>query len=249
MGGPRWLFICCDGWGLGHVARMIGLARKIRKRQPDGEFLFLTDNEASFLIWQEGFASVKLPCVEFFRTKDTRTIDGAINADVVRSVIKPVIRAFRPDVIVVDTFPFGTRNEYALLQHFRGRKVLVYAEHGESQRNPNFEIAVRSFDLILLPYVEGGVDLLLPRGLRAMWVGPVLVRSRADSVPRDVARARLGLPADGRVCFVCFGGGGDPEYNKLVDWVLSGADRFPDWIFAVHDAVYFPRPWWRRIRC
>ncbi len=233
MGGRRWLFICCDGCGLGHVARMIGLARNIRRRQPDGEFLFLTHNEASFLIWQEGFASVKLPCFEHFRTKDTRTIDLEISADVMRSVIKPVITAYRADVIVVDTFPFGVRNEYALLQHFRGRKVLVYAEHGESKHNPYFDIAVRSFHLILLPYVEGEVDLSLPRDLRAMWVGPIMPRSWADSVPRDLARARLGLPADGRVCFVCFGGGGDPEYNKLVDWVLSVADRFPDWIFAV----------------
>ncbi len=233
MGGRRWLFICCDGWGLGHVARMIGLARNIRRRQPDAEFLFLTDNEASFLIWQEGFASVKLPCFEFFREKGARAIKMEINDDVVRSVVRPVINAYRPDVIVVDTFPFGYRNEYASLQFFRGRKVLLYREVGESKRNRLFEIGVRSFDLILLPYVQGGVELSLPRGLRATWVGPILVRSRADLVPRDVARARLGLPAEGRVCFVCFGGGGDPAYTRLVDWVLSAADRFPDWIFAV----------------
>jgi predicted glycosyltransferase len=233
MGGRRWLFICCDGWGLGHVARMIGLARNIRQRQPDGEFLFLTDNEASFLIWQEGFASVKLPCFEFFRKEDTRAIEFGINEDVARSVVGPVITAYRPDVVVVDTYPFGYRNEYASLQFFRGRKVLVYAEHRESKRNRLYEIGVRSYNLILLPYVSGEVELLLPRGLRVTWVGPILPRSRADSVPRDVARARLGLPAEGRVCFICFGGGGDPTYTRLVDWVLSVANRFPDWIFAV----------------
>ncbi len=233
MGGRRWLFICCDGFGLGHVARMIGLARNIRKRQPDGEFLFLTDNEASFLIWQEGFASVKLPCFEFFREMGKRAIESEINEDIARSVVGPVITAYRPDVIVVDTFPFGYRNEYASLQFFRGRKVLLYREVGESKRNRLYEIGVRSFDLILLPYVQGGVDPSLPRGLRAPWVGPILVRSRADSLPQDVARARLGLPAEGRVCYLCFGGGGDPSYTRLVDWALSVADRFPDWIFAV----------------
>lgn len=233
MGGLRWLFICCDGWGLGHVARMIGLARNIRRRQPDAEFLFLTDNEASFLIWQEGFASVKLPCFEFFRKKDARAINLEINEEVARSVVGPVITAYRPDVVVVDTFPFGYRNEYASLRDFMGRKVLLYREVGESKRNRLFEIGVRSFDLILLPYVQGGVDLSLPRGLRAMWVGPIMPRSRADSVPKDVARARLGLPAEGRVCYVCFGGGGDPAYTRLVDWALSVADRFPDWVFGV----------------
>ncbi len=171
MGGLRWLFICCDGWGLGHVARLIGLARNIRKRQPDGEFLFLTDSEASILIWQEGFASVKLPCYEFPKM-GTRVIGSAINEDVVRSVVGPVITAYRPDVVVADTFPFGYRNEYASLQFFRGRKVLLYREVGESKRNRLYEIGVRSFDLILLPYVQGGVDPSLPRGLRAPWVGP-----------------------------------------------------------------------------
>ncbi len=242
MGGRRWLFICCDGFGLGHVARMIGLARNIRRRQPDAGFLFLTDNEASFLIWQEGYASVKLPCFEFFRKKGERALESEISGDIARSVVRPVITAFRPDVVVVDTFPFGYRNEYAFLREFKGRKVLLYREVRESKRNPLFEVAVRSFDLILLPYVGGAVDLSLPHGLRATWVGPILARSRADSVPRDVARARLGLPAEGRVCYLCFGGGGDPSYRRLMDWALSVADRFPDWIFAVPDPPLLTGP-------
>ena len=55
MAAQRFLIYAPNGFGLGHIVRQLALARQIRKRDPRAELLFLTDCEASHLIWREGF--------------------------------------------------------------------------------------------------------------------------------------------------------------------------------------------------
>ena len=57
----KFLLSAINGVGLGHVARLLAVARELRRRVTEAEFHFLTSSEASSVIWQEGFASVKIP--------------------------------------------------------------------------------------------------------------------------------------------------------------------------------------------
>ena len=189
----RWLFSCCNGWGLGHVARMIGLARRIRERQPDGHFLFLTNSEVPHLFWKEGFASVKMPSFEFYRQDEDRNLAMKIADDVVKALPRSVLSSFRPDAVIMDTFPWGQRLEFSLLKDYPGKKILLHREVSERRWNPHYEAAVKSYELVLLPFLKDDHPLTLPQSTTARWVGPIMPRSRTDLLPREEARARLGI--------------------------------------------------------
>ena len=89
----RWLLVAQDGWGLGHVSRQIGLARKVRARRPETDFLFLTYSEAAHLIWREGFASLKLPGDEWFRPPDQYALSPGSRTWLVNGVLATAVSA------------------------------------------------------------------------------------------------------------------------------------------------------------
>ena len=241
----RWLLFAPDGWGLGHVSRQIGLAREIRRRQPDHEFLFLTYSDATHLISREGFPSLKIPDVDRLKQPDDRIISDENQLRIAHPVINACAAGYRPHAIIIDTYPRGPYGELWALLVYPAFRFFVAEDH-KRFRQPNFQEALAQFHIVLVPYQEGEVNLPIPRGPKTEWVGPILVRSREDALPRAEARSRLGLPVDGRVCLVTFGGGGNPTYAEVEAWAVELAPAYPHWTFALagppflSDVVHYP---------
>ena len=103
------LFYAVNGLGIGHVTRLLAIARQVRKLRPDIELLFLTSSEADSIIYQEGFAAVKVPS-KTIRTK-TKLSKKTFNK-LIQLVTWNVISAFSPSLMVVDTFPAGNLQEF-----------------------------------------------------------------------------------------------------------------------------------------
>ena len=242
----RWLLFAQDGWGLGHVSRQIALARELRRRQPDHEFLFLTYSDATHLMTREGFPSLKIPEVDWLKRPDERIISDDNQFRIAHTVINACVAGYRPHAIITDAYPIGRYGELMALLVYPAFRFFVARENTRF-RQPQFQEALARFHVVLAPYREGEVDLPIPQGPEMEWVGPILVRSREDALPRAEARSRLGLPVDGRVCLVTFGGGGNPQYAELEAWALNLAPAYPHWTFALagppllSDVVHYPR--------
>ena len=228
----RWLLFALDGWGLGHVSRQIALAREIRRRQPDHEFLFLTSSDATHLISREGFPSLKIPERDWLKRPDERIISDENLVRITHPVVKACAAGYQPHAIIIDTYPRGLFGELWPLLAYPAFRFFV-ARENKSFREPKIQEALARYHMVLVPYREGEVDLPIPRGPKMEWVGPILVRSREDALPRAEARSRLALPADGRVCLISFGGGGNPQYAELEAWAVELADAYPQWTFAL----------------
>lgn len=226
----RWLFYAVNGLGLGHLTRLVGLARQIRQRSPEAQFLFLTTSEAEWLLWQEGFASVKVPSLTACRRSGLR---HSTYSCLLHTVVVNTIAAFRPHVLVVDTFPAGSGQELLPVLRWDGRQVFIYREQRSSIcQDAWFQNVLKLYDLILIPHHPPEVSLPLPEEVPAEWVGSMLIRSKTESLSRQEARQRLQLPLEGSLLYVGFGGGGDPEYEQLRHWVLEQAAHFPQWHFV-----------------
>ncbi|MDJ0863837.1 MAG: glycosyltransferase [Gammaproteobacteria bacterium] len=226
----RWLFYATNGFGLGHIARTLAIGSALRRRMPEAEYLFLTNSEASNLLWDEGFASVKCPSQESGRVcgLDRDTVRWLNHVTAVNTVA-----AYRPDVLVVDSFPIGWTGDLRSLLPFQKHRVFIYREKKPAlAMHPELRKFLERYDLVLSTHARDEIELPALKKARIESVGPVVMRSREDALPREQARARLGLPADGLVIYVGFGGGGDKEYNKLVTWILKHAEAFSDYTFA-----------------
>lgn len=233
----RVLFYASNGHGLGHLMRTMGIARAMRRMRPSIEFLFVTNSEACHLAWRDDFPTVKLLSLpaDFAAWPETRKEwIRTFNGDLVQAAV----RGFDPDLAVVDFFPLGMSRELVPLVGHRSVKVFVARERNP-QRPPDpgyIDTVRRLYDLVIVPHDELEQSAFLPAGKPVRCVGAIMVRSRDEALPRDKARTRVGLPRDGFLVYVGFGGGGRRDYDQALAWVLSHADGFPDWTFVV------PRP-------
>lgn len=239
----RMLLVAQDSWGLGHVARQLGLARELRRRNPEAELLFLTYSDATQLIATEGFPSIKLPYLLSMR-------DGAQSEEasqrwfrMISAVVHGLVTGYQPTTIIVDTFPIGLFGELQALLDLSCPKFLIAREVRNAPEHWQYEQSLPRFDALFAPYAEGEVELPFQEHAATHWVGPVLIRTRKDLLPRIEARRRLGLPPEGRCCYVSFGGGGNEFHAKLEDWVFQLVGQFPDWrfVFAAPPLLKGPR--------
>src|SRR5258708_39231106 len=60
---------------------------------------------------------------------------------------------------------------------------------------------------------------------RVSYVGPVMLRERAESMPRDEARALLGVPGGATAVYVSAGGGGDPDAERTLHATVDALVR------------------------
>lgn len=214
MAVPRLAYYAVNGLGLGHVTRMLAVARAVHRLAPASEQLFLTSSEADHVIYREGFAAVKLP------SKTIREACGLRKGSylkLVQTVTWNTLAAFDPDVLVVDTFPTGSFEELLPVLRWRQKNVFIFREQRpEAAEAQWLQAALRLYDLVLVPHDTVTQAGRVPEPDKARAVGPILIREPHELPSREEARRRLGLPADQTLLYAAFGGGGDPEASRAL---------------------------------
>lgn len=131
---PQILFYAVNGLGLGHVTRLLAIARKVRVRVPDAEIVFLTSSEAEDVIFREGFAAFKVPSKSI--RAEGRLRSGTY-ARMLQTISLNLLASFHPHILVVDTFPAGAIEELLPVLRWELRRVFVYrAQRPEVARGP-----------------------------------------------------------------------------------------------------------------
>ncbi len=228
---PRILFYAVNGLGLGHVTRLLAIARKLRDRLQEAEILFLTSSEAEDVIYREGFAAFKVPS----KTIRVQTrLRPSTYSRMVQTVTLNVLAGFHPHVLVVDTFPAGAIQELLPVLRWDGIKVFVYrAQRPETANSPLVQNCLQLYDLAIVPHREGEEEAPMPAGLRSVWTGAIVIRDLEEEKPRKEARELLGLPEDVPVCYVTFGGGGDAEMDAALTASVEALSSVADLHLAV----------------
>lgn len=205
----RVAFYAVNGLGLGHVTRLLSIARALRRLVPGVEVLFLTSSEADGVIYREGFAAVKLP---------SKTIREEVGLDkrrylkLAQTVTWNTLSAFEPDVLVVDTYPTGSFEELIPVLRWKQKSVFVFREQREEAASAALmQATLPLYDAIIVPHADARVVGPVPEPAKLRAVGPILIRERAELPTADEARRRLGVGAEERLVYASFGGGGDPE--------------------------------------
>jgi UDP-N-acetylglucosamine--N-acetylmuramyl-(pentapeptide) pyrophosphoryl-undecaprenol N-acetylglucosamine transferase len=222
----RILFYAVDGLGLGHVTRLLGIARQVRAQRLDVQCLFLTASEAGEVIYKEGFPAFKVPS----RTaRATAALEPARYARTVQSVTWSLVSAFDPHILVVDTFPAGSVQELLPLLRWNMTKVFVFRAQREGYAaDPYLQSTLRLYQQVIVPHLPGECVVPVPEGVPSCWTGPILLRERSDALPRAAARERLRLAGgDDPWVLIAFGGGGDAEGRQLAARCAALQARLP----------------------
>jgi hypothetical protein len=143
---------------------------------------------------------------------DIVALDPGLTVGAARQQVARHIEAAGANCLIVDTFPRGLGGELVEpLESFSGTKVFVARDLNPQYADAaGLEAFVRSYyDLVLNPGEMGTGHVTAP------W----LVRSRDEQLPRDRARAQLGLNGDQPCVVVC--GAGNREELKWYGAVVS----------------------------
>ena len=216
---PRILFYAVNGLGLGHVTRLLAIARKIREQAPDAEIVFFTSSEAEDVVFREGFSAFKVP------SRTLRLSSGlspGTYSRMLQTITLNLIAAFRPNLMVVDTFPAGAIQELLPVLRWGSRNIFVFrAQRPDAANSLLMQNSLRLYHLVVVPHSSGEEVVPLPEGVDNIWTGPILVRDRTEAICRKEARRLLGLPMDRPTLYITFGGGGDVDMENSMQLAIQ----------------------------
>ncbi len=246
----RVLCYAVNGLGLGHITRLVSIAREMRRLawllDLPVEIAFLTTSEGDSIASLHDFPAFKIPS----RAVATRAgFEAGRYRKLAKQWVWNAVGLFAPDLFLVDTFPGGVFDELVDVLDFGQKNVFVYRAVRPSQaKNAMFQSALRAYDLILKPGESGetGNDSPVPGDIehRVVPIGTILIRSRGEMLSRSAARETLGLPQIGDCVYVSVGGGGDRDAESQYGMLTGLAERFPlaRFVFGA-GALYLGREW------
>lgn len=240
----RVVFYAVNGTGVGHLVRLLSIARWMRRYaavlDTPLEAWFLTSSEADAIVFAEGFAAFKIPSKTI--VADAR-LDRRAYLALAKQFVWHTLGLLRPDLLVVDTFPRGSFGELLSALDLCRHTVFVHRPvRREVAERPDFQAMLPLYDAIVVP--EHEAELYLPASVRdrVTMVGPVLSRERCEMLPREEARARLGV-GDRRCVYVSAGGGGDRGAEAHLHEVVGALRSDPDLALVVGSGpLYRGRP-------
>jgi UDP-N-acetylglucosamine--N-acetylmuramyl-(pentapeptide) pyrophosphoryl-undecaprenol N-acetylglucosamine transferase len=223
---PKSLRIVCyavNGAGVGHLVRLIGIARWLRRYALHAgvrpEIWFLTSSEAETMLFAEQFAAFKMP-------SKTVVADAGIDKlawiALAKQWVWHSLGLLRPDLLIVDTFPRGSFGELLSALDLCRKKAFIYRPVKDAIADrPDFQSMLPLYDAVLVPERAADAPMRMPDGARASWFGPTLVREPSELLSRRDARDRLGVVDERPIVYVSAGGGGDDHAGAHLEQVQS----------------------------
>lgn len=219
-----------NGGGVGHLVRLIAINRWIRRYAAHAgvkpEIWFLTSSEADGLLFGEKFASFKMPSKSIVGDAG---IDKLAYLALAKQWVWHSLGLLRPDLLVVDTFPRGSFGELLSALDLAQKKAFVYRPTKESfAAKPDFQAMLPLYDAIVVPDHDAPVRVPAEARDRVRWTGPAMVRERVEMLPREEARARLGIAERSFAVFVSAGGGGDASAEATILGAIEALSKHRD---------------------
>lgn len=220
-----------NGRGVGHLTRLVAINRWIRRYAAycgvRCEIYFLTSSEADGLLFEEGFASFKLPSKTV--VKETG-IDKRSYLALAKQWVWHSLGLLRPDLLIVDTFPRGSFGELLSALDLVKQRAFIYRPMKQTfARRPDFQAMLPLYDTILVPDEEAVSHTIVPNAAkgRVTHTGPVVCREQVELLGRAEARDALGVAQEALCVYVSAGGGGDPTSEARLGRALEAIEEIP----------------------
>lgn len=211
---PVVLFASSNGAGLGHLTRLMSMARRTVDVQP----VFFTLSQAVPVV-----RAMQFPC-EYFASAGYSGMPTAIWNRLYAQRLGELIETYRPKAVVFDgTYPFQGLVDVAnrwpdvpFVWSRRGMWIEGRGALGSVERARHFRLVIEPGELAS----EFDRGLTASRRGEALQVAPVVLLDREELLPADEARAHLGLASDRPAVLVTLGAGNINDVVSTVDLVV-----------------------------
>ncbi len=217
------LFCCINGNGLGHITRILAICRQIQKLDKRHELLVLTTSEFTQVLAKENIASVKIPSPQVFTKNRNLPV-----AHLTHAISSQVVATFRPDLVVIDSTPSGLMGEYLSFLNIIKKRAFIFGMFPNFIAEKRYQFALGYFGLVLMPFNESDKNTFKsPSHNETQWVGQILIRDSEELFSRQQARKYLRVKPDEYLALVNLGGGGNPQNDQVLKWILDTLSEIP----------------------
>jgi UDP:flavonoid glycosyltransferase YjiC (YdhE family) len=220
----RVLFMTSNGTGLGHVTRLLSVARRLDADQI--ESIFISLSQAIEPIQRAGYA------VEYVVSPIYADVDGKHWNKWFAIRMRQLIEHYRPEAVVFDgSSTYEGLNEAIATDT---ETKLIWIRRGmwrKEQDNAAIIERQKFYDLIIEP-----ADIADARdnGETSQWqhfvtkVDPIRMFDNDELLSRDDACAKLGLDPSKPACLVQLGSGANRDIVSMIDDTLAACAKHPD---------------------
>lgn len=220
---PRALFLTSNGAGMGHLTRMLGLARAVAN---DINPIFLSMSQGVGVVSAAGFPYEYVPFNSALQTKSD------LWHDYLEDRLLAAVDAYQAEVVLFDgTWPY--RGLLAALDQRDVMRVWIRRAMWKPSITSAHLKQALPFDLVLEPgdyaaaYDQGATRTVQD----AQHVPPMTVLGESEILPREQARAALGLSMNvtSRYALVTLGAGNINDLSSTQASVLAAIAEHPGW--------------------
>ena len=224
------LFYAINGTGLGHLTRLLAIAREARELLQalgqKADIRFLTTSEGSELAWD--FPVYKIPSKTLVRQTD---LDAAEFLAGSKLLILNLVAQIRPHCLILDTAPQGAFSEASMLRSL-SRFMIFVDRHKDPKvaRSPLHQAHFPLYDRVLVPDDADQSDRYpIPLELegRRRFVGCVSGLRPECNLSSDATRDYFQVEPGQRLIYVSGGGGGDPASREGLRWLVEALAAEP----------------------
>ncbi|MCM1990274.1 methyltransferase domain-containing protein [Oceanirhabdus seepicola] len=208
------IFTPTNGAGLGHITRLLAIARRIKKLQPERKIIFFATSSAMHLILQEGFLGYHLPSKMLF-PEDTSAKQWNM---LLKEQLGMVMKLHKPSMLVFDgAYPYA-----GLIASMKEAKDLqrVWVKRGQQKKGTESirDEKEKYFHHIIKPG-EAGEEKTSSKDNHKV-CEPIVYLDKEEVLDRELVRKQWRIPKDAKLVYVQLGAGNindiDSTLGKLI---------------------------------
>lgn len=218
----RILFMPTNGGGLGHVTRLLAIARRLKTDTRITEMVFLTTSQALNVLWQEGFVAYHHPTIEQLR--DKISIKGRQNS--LRGLFDNIVNNHEINVFVFDGVSAASVAT-AIARHESISKIWIRRMLLKEGKEEMFDRHAEFFDLQVVPG-ELSQKSIAQDSTGRIIVPPMVFLDKNELLSRKDVIEQLGLNPSKKTVFVQLGAGNINDINTQSEIIIETARQFGD---------------------
>ena len=196
-----------NGVGFGHFTRLLAVAKRMKKLDPELEIIFFTTMPTLHLLKPYGIPAHHISGPKYFKGMSSEEWNALLEEE-----LSVCFETHRPSMFLFDgAFPYR-----GMLRAIQGRNSIqkMWMRRGTFRKGSSIPVdSIEHFDAVIHP--EDSVATVVEKvehNAEIMTCPPIVMLDSEELLSKQKARSRLGLPQDSVVVYVQLGAG---EINDI----------------------------------